>query len=42
MSNAPKPLPPEWRPDIINIPMGQPLPPPPGIQWWLKLLMSRR
>jgi hypothetical protein len=34
--NAPK------RPPDIVLPMGQPLPPPPGIEGWLRHIMSRK
>jgi hypothetical protein len=36
------PRPAGWRPDIIVVPVNQPLPPPPGIEWWLRLLLSKR
>jgi hypothetical protein len=36
MSDTPK------RPPDIVLPMGQPIPPRPGIEWWLSLLMSRK
>jgi hypothetical protein len=28
-------------PDIV-LPIGRPLPPPPGVEWWLRLMMSRK
>jgi hypothetical protein len=34
--NAPK------RPPDIILPIGKPLPPGPGIEWWLRKIMSRK
>jgi len=30
------------RPPDIVLPIGQPLPPAPGIEWWLRKMMSGR
>jgi hypothetical protein len=38
----PQPRPPGWRPDIIVVSVNQPLPPPPGIKWWLQRIMDRK
>jgi hypothetical protein len=32
---------PKRPPDII-LPIGQPLPPPPGPEWWIKQIASRK
>ena len=33
--------PPKRSPDIV-LPIGQPLPPSPGVEWWLRRIMSRK
>jgi hypothetical protein len=40
--NPSTPRPPGWRPDIITVPVNQPIPPGPGIEWWLKRIMGRK
>jgi hypothetical protein len=36
-----KKQPPKRPPDIV-LPIGQPLPKPPGIEWWIKNAASRK
>jgi hypothetical protein len=44
MSNKPatSPPPPGWRPDVITVPVNQPIPPGPGIDWWLRRMIARK
>ena len=46
MSNTaqqvPQPFPPPHRPPDIVIPMGQPLPKPPGIEWWIRRIRDSK
>jgi hypothetical protein len=35
------PRPPGWRPEIVVVPMGQPVPPGPGVGWRLQFMKDR-
>jgi hypothetical protein len=39
---VPQPQQPPRRPPDIVLPVGQPLPKPPGIEWWLKKIAGRK
>jgi hypothetical protein len=41
LPQPPRPRPPGWRDDIIVVPMNQPIPPGPGIKWWLQHIVDR-
>jgi len=32
----------EYKPDLIVLKVGQPIPPGPGIEWWFQRLLERK